>query len=231
MLTSGFLGTFNKLAACALFCWYALPGILCAQQDAMTDSSSESAAQSTNPIVAALETPSTPNGQESSSPSPKSEWHYGGFVDLSYLRDFNNPSNHLFRNRGTTPRVNEFDLNMAGVYLTKDATSSSRFGMELLLQAGEDAKVFGFSATAPNLAGANWLRQIGRADISYLAPVGKGLTLQAGIFNSLIGYDSLYAKDNFSYTRPWGADYTPYLMMGVNASYPFTQRDYPAPSA
>jgi putative OmpL-like beta-barrel porin-2 len=96
--------------------------------------------------------------------------------------------------------------------------------MELMVQAGEDSKTFGFSATAPNLAGANWLRQLGRADVSYLAPVGNGLTVQAGIFNSLIGYDSLYAKDNFTYTRPWGADYTPYLMMGVNASYPFSKK-------
>jgi hypothetical protein len=60
--------------------------------------------------------------------------------------------------------------------------------------------------------------------VSYLAPVGKGLTLQGGIFSSLIGYDSLYAKDNFNYTRPWGADYTPYLMLGVNASYPLAER-------
>ena len=42
------------------------------------------------------------------------------------------------------------------------------------------------------------------------------------MFSSLIGYDSLYAKDNLTYTRPWGADYTPYLMLGVNASYPVT---------
>src|SRR5262249_13966383 len=45
-----------------------------------------------------------------------------------------------------------------------------------------------------------------------------------GIFGSLIGYDSLYAKDNFNYTRPWGADFTPYLMLGVNASYPFSEK-------
>jgi Putative beta-barrel porin-2, OmpL-like. bbp2 len=60
--------------------------------------------------------------------------------------------------------------------------------------------------------------------VTYLAPAGKGLALQAGIFTSLIGYDSLYAKDNFNYTRPWGADFTPYLMMGVNASYPITEK-------
>lgn len=151
-------------------------------------------------------------------------WQYGGFVDLGYLHDFNDPANHLFRNRGTTPRVNEWDVNMAAVYLRKAATAGSRWGIELTLQAGKDSEAFGFSATAPNLAGAKWLRHLGPTDVSYLAPIGKGLTIQGGIFSSLIGYDGLYAKDNFNYTRPWGADYTPYLMLGVNASYPFTAR-------
>ena len=84
--------------------------------------------------------------------------------------------------------------------------------------------MFGFSATAPNLAGADWMGHLGLANVSYLAPVGKGLTLQGGIFASFIGYDSLYAKDNFNYTRPWGADFTPYLMTGVNASYSVTDK-------
>jgi hypothetical protein len=48
--------------------------------------------------------------------------------------------------------------------------------------------------------------------------------VQAGIFNSLIGYESLYAKDNFNYTRGWIADYSPYLMMGVNAQYSFNEK-------
>jgi hypothetical protein len=29
-------------------------------------------------------------------------------------------------------------------------------------------------------------------------------------------------KNNFAYTRPWTGDYTPYFMLGVNASYPLT---------
>ncbi len=155
---------------------------------------------------------------------PKPAWLYGAFVDLDYALDFNYPSNHLFRNRGTTPRVNELNLNMAGIYLRKDVSPEARWGMELTVQAGEDSKAFGFSATAPNVPGANRLRHFGRANVSYLAPVGNGLTIQAGLFNSVIGYDALYAKDNFSYTRPWGADYTPYLMFGVNVSYPFNKK-------
>jgi hypothetical protein len=92
------------------------------------------------------------------------------------------------------------------------------------VQAGRDSETFGFSATAPNIGGADVLRHLGPTDVSYLAPLGSGLTIQGGIFSSLIGYDSLYAKDNINYTRPWGADYTPYLMMGVNASYAVTPR-------
>ncbi len=152
------------------------------------------------------------------------EWQYGGFVDGGYFYDSNDPANHLFRSRGTTFRVNEADLNMASVYLRKAASENSRWGTELTLQAGKDSEAFGFSATAPNLDGSKWLRHLGPTDASYLAPVGRGLTIQGGIFNSFIGYDSLYAKDNFNYTRPWGADFTPYLMLGVNAQYPLTEK-------
>src|SRR5579884_256344 len=150
------------------------------------------------------------------------EWQYGGFLDAGYLYDFNQPANHLFRNKGTTWRVDKLDLNMAGLSLKKKPTEQSRWGEEALVQGGADSRIFGFSTTAPNIEGYKWLRHIGLADVSYLAPVGKGLAVQGGIFGSLIGYDSLYAKDNLNYTRPWGADYTPYLMMGVNAAYPFS---------
>ncbi len=165
----------------------------------------------------------------SGSPAPKVEpekldWHYGGFVDLGYSLNFNFPENHLWRNRSTTPRVNELDLNMAGASVRKDATEQSRWGMELLVQGGQDAKDFGFHVNQPKVGSSDQLRHFGRANLSYLAPVENGLTVQAGLFNSFIGYDSLYAKDNINYTRPWGGDYTPYLMFGVNASYPFSEQ-------
>jgi hypothetical protein len=164
------------------------------------------------PVEAQLAEPSTPL------------WQYGGFADLGYLIDFNYPANQLFRSRGTTFHVNKFDVDMAALYVRKQTSKASRWGTELTIQGGKDSQVFGFSATAPNVAGARGLRHFGPTNVSYLAPVGNGLTLQAGLFNSFIGYDSLYAKDNFNYTRPWGADFTPYLMLGLNASYPFTDR-------
>jgi Putative beta-barrel porin-2, OmpL-like. bbp2 len=164
----------------------------------------------------------TPEEQPAVSSGPS--WQYGAFLDVGYLKDFNDPVNHLFRSRGTTFHVDELDVNMGAIYLKKAVSENSRWGTELTLQAGKDTEVFGFSATAPNLPGSKWLRHLGAMNVSYLAPVDKGLTIQGGIFNSLIGYDSLYAKDNFTYTRPWGADFTPYLMLGVNGSYPATDK-------
>ena len=168
-------------------------------------------------------TQATPEASPQTPPA-ESKWHYGGFVDIGYLLDFNHPENKVFRSRGTTWHVDRPQINMAAVYLKKKATEDSRWGVELTAQAGKDAELFGFSATAPNIDGYKVLRQLGPTNVSYLALVGKGLTIQGGIFSSFIGYDSLYAKDNFNYTRPWGADFTPYLMMGVNVSYPFTKK-------
>jgi hypothetical protein len=152
------------------------------------------------------------------------EWQYGAFIDVGRLFSSTSPSNHLFRNRGTTPRVDKWDLNMTGAYLKKVPSESSRAGVELAVQGGRDSEIFGFSATAPNIDGADWLLHLGPTNVSYLAPVGKGLTVQGGIFASFIGYDGLYAKDNLTYTRPWTGDYTPYFMLGVSALYPVTSR-------
>lgn len=157
-------------------------------------------------------------------PQPRQDWTFGAFADTAYLFTPNDPPNQLFRSRGTASHLNDPALNMSGAYAKKQASEQSRWGTELLVQTGKDDEVFGFSATAPTIGGAKWLRHLGLANVSYLAPAGKGLTLQGGIFGSLIGYDGLYAKDNFNYTRPWGADFTPYLMMGVNASYPLTDK-------
>src|SRR5215472_12910180 len=194
------------------FCVTATPlGLFADDNEAMRDTPQETQSQAT---------------EQSSTPAeaPKSLWKYNGFLDFGYLLDFNHPANHLFRDRGTTFKVNDLDLNMAGAGAKKEASPDSRLGAEFAVQAGKDSANFGFSATAPNVSNSNVLRHFGLADVSYLAPLGKGLTVQAGLFSSLIGYDTLYAKDNFNYTRPWGADYTPYLMFGVNASYPFTKR-------
>lgn len=150
------------------------------------------------------------------------DWHYGAFLDVSYAVNFNFPENHRFRHRSTTPRQNEFAPDMALAYVRKDASASSPWGLEFGLQGGYDSKDFAFLPGEPKVDGADTLRHLSRANVSYLAPVGKGLTVTAGLFNSFIGYESLYARENVNYSRSWIADNTPYMMFGVNARYPLT---------
>ena len=155
-------------------------------------------------------------------PAAEAAWRWGGFADVAYLFDRNDPPNHETRSRGTAWRVNEVALNVAAIAVSRPVTDRSRWGGELLLHAGRDTEKFAFSATAPNLGASGWLRHIGRGNITYASP--SGWRLQGGIFSSLVGYDSLYAKDNLNYTRPWTADFTPFVMIGVNASHPISER-------
>ncbi|MBP8117317.1 MAG: hypothetical protein KAY09_06235, partial [Nitrospira sp.] len=69
-------------------------------------------------------------------------WHYGAYLDVGYVVNFNFPENHLWRNRGTAVRHNEFAPNMALVYVRKDVNESSRWGMELGVQGGYDSERF-----------------------------------------------------------------------------------------
>jgi len=152
----------------------------------------------------------------------KTLWHYGVYLDLTYAIDFNYPANHTWRSKVTTQKVNELSLNMAMAYVRKDVDTSSRWGMEFALQTGRDVEGQVPNASlrqGDSYSGADTFSHFSRANVSYLAPIGTGLKLTGGLFNSYIGYESFYAKDNFNYTRSFLPDYTPYFMAGISAEY------------
>ena len=166
-------------------------------------------------------------GQREEAESPWRRWHYGAYLDLSYSLDFNFPENHRWRSKATTQRVNELAPNMILGYVRKDADEMSRWGMEFAVQGGYDV-----TGQVPNpslryggpYSEAETFSHFARANVSYLAPVGTGLKVTAGLFNSFIGYESFYAKDNFNYTRSYLPDYSPYFMFGVSAQYQINEK-------
>ncbi|HSB45027.1 MAG TPA: porin, partial [Nitrospira sp.] len=103
--------------------------------------------------------------QLSASFEPPPGWHYGAYLDLSYIQNFNYPENHLWRSRTTTQRNNELTPNMALIYVRKDATESSRWGTELGVQGGYDTDNFAFLIGESKVSGADTLRQIHRANV------------------------------------------------------------------
>ena len=149
-------------------------------------------------------------------------WQYGAMVDLSYTQALQGESVQNWRNKLTTNRLNQFAPNMGMFYLRKLNSEDSRWGLELGAQAGFDTD--GQVPSEQRLAGYSILRYLSRANLSYLAPIGNGLTITAGLMNSFIGFESMFAKDNNHYTRTWMADYSPYYLLGVGAQYPLNQQ-------
>ena len=154
-------------------------------------------------------------------------WHYGAYLDVAYLLDFNFPQNNLWRNKTTTTRVNELVPNLGLGYIRKQSTPHSPWGMELALQGGDDTDglVPGpLPGSVGQIGGAPNLRYFSRANVSYFASIGNGVTLTGGLFDSYIGRESFYAKDNFNYTRSYIADQSPYFLFGVKATSPITDK-------
>jgi hypothetical protein len=89
---------------------------------------------------------------------------------------------------------------MGMAYLYKQPSEYSRWGLEFGLQGGSDMDAQIPAANQNPLPGANVIAAFSRANVSYLAPVGKGLKLTAGLMNSFIGFESMYAGYNPNYT-------------------------------
>lgn len=71
-------------------------------------------AQSSDGIDASIPSSSAPSPAASST-----DWHYGAYLDVSYIVNFNFPENHLWRSRSTASRHNEFAPNMALAYVRR----------------------------------------------------------------------------------------------------------------
>ena len=111
---------------------------------------------------------------------------------------------------------NQFNLNMAEVWLAKAPTADSRAGFKLRGTAGLAAALINvFEPGGPEL-----LKNVEEAYVSYLAPVGKGLQFDVGKFVTPLGAEVIEAKDNWNYSRSLlFALAIPFYHAGVRASY------------
>lgn len=136
-----------------------------------------------------------------------------GFVDGYYLWAANESTPQL---RNFDVNHNNFSLSYAEVALTKPATEASRGGFRVDFGAGDTADMV--NAFEPG--GTNYLKYVQQAYVSYLAPVGKGLTIDFGKFVTFNGAEVIENKDNFNYSRGLlFALAIPYYHMGARVGY------------
>jgi hypothetical protein len=140
----------------------------------------------------------------------KPELELFGFVDVFYAWDFNQP---------TTPyrqvfffhhnRHNEFNLNLG---MIKMSVSQTKYRANFALQAG----------TYPNDDYVNenaTLKNVYEANAGISLNKKNNLWIDAGIFISHLGFESIMSIDNWTLTRSLVIENLPYYLAGAKLTY------------
>jgi len=136
-----------------------------------------------------------------------------GFVDVDYALNPSGATASFLPGTGTTAsRANAFDLNAAAAELIVEPKP---VGLHLTLAFGSGIDVV--HAGEPAL-----FRNVYQASAIW-SPTDK-LSLEAGIYPSHIGYETLFSKDNWNYTRGWMGEFSPYYQTGLKIAYAFDAR-------
>jgi len=145
----------------------------------------------------------------------------GGYLDVSYTYDFNDPDNsaNSIGNRAFANDDNEIELDAFQLYIDKLPKDAGEVGFRFDILAGEDAQQIG------DLWGGTNDISIYQAFISYIAPVGNGLTIDVGRFAATAGYESIESPANDQFSR--GLLFTlaqPWTTTGLRLTYPINDQ-------
>ncbi|HVR35878.1 MAG TPA: outer membrane beta-barrel protein, partial [Methylomirabilota bacterium] len=107
-----------------------------------------------------------------------------------------------------------FNLNVVNLTLEKPLDVQDQWAAGYLIDiiAGPDAVGF-------NSAGGGGDVGLKQAYVALRAPIGNGLDLKLGTFDTIIGYEVFHGGSNPNYTRSWGYTIEPTQHTGVLASY------------
>jgi len=141
-----------------------------------------------------------------------------GYVDTSIqwnlgTGNFNNPPYSF----GGIEKADGFNLNVVQLTLDKPLDESEwASGYHLDLWMGPDADALNTLSTSAHGTGDFAIRQ---AYVALRTPIGNGLDWKIGVFDTIIGYESVASPANPNFTRSYGQTIEPQTHTGVLASY------------
>ncbi len=145
-----------------------------------------------------------------------------GFVDTYYGYNINQPQTRLSGLRSFDAPANQFALNLVELVVDKTPeATNSRMGYHIALGFGNAMNAV--NSTDP--AGLGFAQYLKEAYFSYLAPAGKGLTIDVGKFVTPHGAEVIETKDDWNYSRGLLFSYAiPYYHYGVRLKYAFNSK-------
>jgi len=145
-----------------------------------------------------------------------------GYVDTSAQWNFGTGNSRLpdYKFGGPT-KADGFNLNVVQVRIEKPLDEQEwAAGYRVDLWAGPDANTLNTQSILSTGSSDFALRQ---AYIALRAPVGNGLDFKMGVFDSIVGYESVESPNDPNFTRSWGHSIEPQTHTGLLASYRFTE--------
>jgi hypothetical protein len=207
------------------FCWVvvaAMPALLLvlAPQTARAQVALAAAGTATE---AASSGPLANFAEGSTRSSSKAQLTIGGYVEGYYQWNTGQPSNGITNLRAFDNRHASFTLQNV---LLDASGRLDKVSAHLALQFGHlpdtyyAAEPLSPGASGANASGPNLWKYLQQANVSWLAPVGRGLTLDAGLFLSPIGPEGMAVKDQWNWSRSNLFFGLPFYHTGVRATYP-----------
>ena len=144
-----------------------------------------------------------------------------GYVDTSAQWNFADGNTHnpgYSYNSGS--KANGFNLNVVNLTLEKVADAADQWGAGYKVETlfGPNAPVLGGLGTqSPNSASSDFA--IKQAYVDLKAPVGNGLDIKLGVWDTIIGYEVFNAGSNPNFTRSYGYTIEPTTHTGILGTY------------
>lgn len=180
------------------------------------------------PVAAATAVPETASSEDNR------PWFdhlvLSGYAEAYYSYNLARPQNRVTNNRWLDERHNS--LTLQTVALDLDAKKGP-FALKVTLMFGPTADRWYFEGAripdaesgavlSPSGYSNETWKHIQTAYASYTAPLGAGLTVQAGLFPTPVGFEPAAVKDNWNWSRSNLFNFLPFFHVGARVSYPVT---------
>ena len=142
-----------------------------------------------------------------------------GYVDTSAAWNFGSGNGNVPPYRfNSASKSDGFNLDVVQLRIDKPLDESDwAAGYRADLWFGPDANTLNTTSTGDNTSDF----AIRQAYVALRVPVGTGLDFKMGVFDSIVGYESIESGNNPNYTRSYGNTIEPQTMTGLLASYRF----------
>lgn len=140
-----------------------------------------------------------------------------GYVDTSAQWNLGTGTGVNYYKFGGVNKADGFNLNVIQLTVAKPLDESDwASGYRVDLWFGPDANTLG---TQSDLSAASSDLAIRQAYVALRTPIGNGIEWKIGVFDSIIGYESVESGNNPNFTRSFGHTIEPQTHTGILATY------------